>query len=237
MPSIRPEPAIIRDLGRAEYEPVFAAMRAFTDAREPATPDELWIVEHPPVFTLGLGADRSHVLAPHDIPVIQTDRGGEVTFHGPGQVVIYLLMDLRRNKPGGKLYARQFVNKIEQAIIEVLAAYNLGGERIAGAPGIYIADGAQKGAKIAALGLKVRGNGCTYHGVSLNVAMDLSPFTWINPCGYSGLATVDMRSMGVTVELAEVQQALARELASQLATFNAEPTEQHNLSPIGHAAK
>lgn len=238
MSPTRPEPAIIRDLGRAEYEPVFAAMRAFTDARDPATQDELWIVEHPPVFTLGLGADRSHVLAAHDIPVIQTDRGGEVTFHGPGQVVIYLLMDLRRNKPGGKLYAKQFVNKIEQAIIEVLAAYNLGGERIAGAPGIYIADGARKGAKIAALGLKVRGNGCTYHGVSLNVAMDLAPFSWINPCGYSGLATVDMRSMGVDVALAEVQQALAHELASQLATIGAaEPTEQHKLSPIGHAAK
>lgn len=237
MPSIRPEPAIIRDLGRAEYEPVFAAMRAFTDARDTATPDELWIVEHPPVFTLGLGADRSHVLAPHDVPVIQTDRGGEVTFHGPGQVVIYLLMDLRRNKPGGKLYARQFVNKIEQAIIEVLAAYNLGGERIAGAPGIYIAGGERKGAKIAALGLKVRGNGCTYHGVSLNVAMDLAPFSWINPCGYSGLATVDMRSMGVAAPLAEVQQALARELLRQLATVALEPTEQHNPSPIGHAAK
>jgi lipoyl(octanoyl) transferase len=154
--------------------------------------------------------------------------------------VIYLLMDLRRNKPGGKLYARQFVNKIEQSIIEVLSAYNLDGERVAGAPGIYIAGGPRKGAKIAALGLKVRGNGCTYHGVSLNVAMDLAPFSWINPCGYSGLATVDMRSMGVYVELAEVQQALARELATQLAAMNmhsAEPTEQHNLSPIGHAAK
>jgi lipoyl(octanoyl) transferase len=230
MSPTRPAPAIIRDLGRAEYEPVFGAMRAFTDARDPATPDELWIVEHPPVFTLGLGADRSHVLAAHDIPVIQTDRGGEVTFHGPGQVVIYLLMDLRRNKPGGKLYAKQFVNKIEQAIIAVLGAYNLSGERIAGAPGIYMADGARKGAKIAALGLKVRGNGCTYHGVSLNVAMDLAPFTWINPCGYSGLATVDMRSVGVTVALAEVQQALARELVQQLATISApEQTEQHQL--------
>jgi lipoyl(octanoyl) transferase len=238
MSPTRPEPAVIRDLGRADYEPVFAAMRAFTDARDTATPDELWIVEHPPVFTLGLGADRAHVLAPHDIPVIQTDRGGEVTFHGPGQVVIYLLMDLRRNKPGGKLYARQFVNKIEQAIIEVLGAYNLDGERIAGAPGIYIAGGPREGAKIAALGLKVRGNGCTYHGVSLNVAMDLAPFSWINPCGYSGLETVDMRSMGVNAELADVQQALARELASQLAAMNgAESTEQTNHSPIGHAAK
>jgi len=211
-------PALVRDLGRADYDPVFAAMRAFTDAREADTPDELWIVEHPPVFTLGLGADRSHVLAANDVPVIQTDRGGEVTFHGPGQVVIYLLMDLRRNKPGGKLYARQFVGKIEQAVINTLAAYNLAGERIAGAPGIYIAEGPRKGAKIAALGLKVRGNGCTYHGVSLNVAMDLAPFSWINPCGYSGLETVDMRTMGADVPLAEVQRKLAAELVAQLAT-------------------
>ena len=216
-------PALVRDLGRADYEPVFAAMRAFTDAREADTPDELWIVEHPPVFTLGLGADRSHVLAANDVPVIQTDRGGEVTFHGPGQVVIYLLMDLRRNKPGGKLYARQFVGKIEQAVINTLAAYNLAGERIAGAPGIYIAEGPRKGAKIAALGLKVRGNGCTYHGVSLNVAMDLAPFSWINPCGYSGLETVDMRTMGADVPLAEVQRKLAAELVAQLATAGTPP--------------
>jgi lipoyl(octanoyl) transferase len=215
-------PALIRDLGRVDYEPTFAAMRAFTDARTADTPDELWIVEHPPVFTLGLGADRGHLLAgpgipSHEVPVVQTDRGGEVTFHGPGQVVIYLLMDLRRSKPGGKLYARQFVHKIEQAIIDVLAAYNLAGERIEGAPGIYIAGGPNKGAKIAALGLKVRGNGCTYHGVSLNVAMDLAPFSWINPCGYTGLATVDMRSMGVDATLAAVQQALAGALVRQLA--------------------
>jgi lipoyl(octanoyl) transferase len=219
--------AQVRDLGRADYEPVFAAMRAFTDAREADTPDELWIVEHPPVFTLGLGADRSHVLAANDVPVIQTDRGGEVTFHGPGQVVIYLLMDLRRNKPGGKLYARQFVGKIEQAVINTLAAYNLAGERIAGAPGIYIADGPRKGAKIAALGLKVRGNGCTYHGVSLNVAMDLAPFSWINPCGYSGLETVDMRTMGADVPLAEVQRKLADALVQQLASAGT-PLEPNN---------
>lgn len=210
-------PAAIRDLGRADYDTVFAAMRAFTDARTPDTSDELWIVEHPPVFTLGLGADRGHVLAAHDVPVVQTDRGGEVTYHGPGQVVIYLLMDLRRNKRGGKLFARQLVNRIEQAVIEVLRAYNLGGERIAGAPGIYVADGPKKGAKIAALGLKVRGNGCTYHGVSLNVAMDLAPFSWINPCGYAGLETVDMRTLGAQAALPDVQQALARELLAQLA--------------------
>jgi len=217
MSTSSPGPALIRQLGRADYEATFAAMRSFTDARGTDTPDELWIVEHPPVFTLGLGADRGHLLAgSQSIPVVQTDRGGEVTFHGPGQVVIYLLMDLRRNKPGGKVYARQFVHKIEQAIIDVLAAYNLAGERIEGAPGIYIAGGPRKGAKIAALGLKVRGNGCTYHGVSLNVAMDLAPFSWINPCGYAGLETVDMRSMGVEAALADVQQALARELARQL---------------------
>ena len=217
MSSIRTATTLIRELGRADYETTFAAMRAFTDARTPDTRDEVWIVEHPPVFTLGLGADLNHVLTPHDVPVVQTDRGGEVTYHGPGQVVIYLLMDLRRNKPGGKLYARQFVEKIEQAVIDVLAAYNLDGERVAGAPGIYIAHGPRKGAKIAALGLKVRGNGCTYHGVSLNVGMDLAPFTWINPCGYSGLATVDMRTMGVDAPLANVQQALANALVDQLA--------------------
>ena len=229
MSDIRPAPPLIRELGRADYEPTFAAMRAFTDARTPESRDELWIVEHPPVFTLGLGADRSHVLAPHDVPVVQTDRGGEVTYHGPGQVVIYLLIDLRRNKPGGKLYARQFVEKIEQAVIDVLGAYNLAGERIAGAPGIYIAHGPRKGAKIAALGLKVRGNGCTYHGVSLNVAMDLSPFTWINPCGYSGLATVDMRTMGIAPGLGDVQQALAAALVRHLAAAPlSSPAEPNN---------
>ncbi|HEU4844384.1 MAG TPA: lipoyl(octanoyl) transferase LipB [Burkholderiaceae bacterium] len=222
MSTLQAEPALIRHLGRADYDATFAAMRAFTDARTPDTRDEFWIVEHPPVFTLGLGADRGHLLAGADsIPVVQTDRGGEVTYHGPGQVVIYLLMDLRRNKPGGKLYARQFVHKIEQAIINVLGAYNLAGERIDGAPGIYMADGPKRGAKIAALGLKVRGNGCTYHGLSLNVAMDLAPFSWINPCGYAGLETVDMRSMGAAAELADVQQALAQELVRELARTEA----------------
>ncbi len=220
------EPGLIRHLGLVDYDSTFAAMRDFTAARTPATRDELWIVEHPPVFTLGLGADRAHILVgDNPIPVVQTDRGGEVTFHGPGQVVVYVLMDLRRNKPGGKLYARQFVTKIEQAVIDVLAAYNLAGERIAGAPGIYMADGPHKGAKIAALGLKVKANGCTYHGVSLNVAMDLSPFSMINPCGYAGLQTVDMRSMGVTADLAGVQQALADALAQQLAPEPNQPTE------------
>jgi lipoyl(octanoyl) transferase len=207
-------PTII-DRGFEPYEASFAAMRAFTDARTADTDDQLWIVEHPPVFTLGLGADPSHVLDAHGIPVIQTDRGGEVTFHGPGQVVIYLLMDLRR-RPGARLYAREFVNKIEQSVIHTLRAYNLAGERKPGAPGIYLCDGTWKGAKIAALGLKVRGNGCTYHGVSLNVAMDLDPFSWINPCGYEGLATVDMQSAGAAAPLRDVQTALAHNLIDLL---------------------
>ncbi len=205
----------IIERGVEPYETTFAAMRAFTDARTADTPDELWIVEHPPVFTLGLGADPSHVLDANGTPVVQTDRGGEVTYHGPGQVVVYLLMDLRR-KPGARLYAREFVNKIEQSVIETLRAYNLDGERKPGAPGIYMAGGPWKGAKIAALGLKVRGNGCTYHGVSLNVAMDLAPFSWINPCGYEGLATVDMKTVGAEAPLRDVQQALARNLINLL---------------------
>ena len=201
--------------GIEDYETTFAAMRAYTDVRGPGSEDQLWVVEHPCVYTLGLGADPSHVLDAHGVPVIQTDRGGEVTFHGPGQAVIYLLLDLRR-RPGARLFARELVYRIEQSVIDTLAAYNLVGERKAGAPGIYVCNGSWKGAKIAALGLKVRGNGCTYHGVSLNVGMDLAPFSWINPCGYEGLATVDMKTLGVDAPLQDVQSALARQLMTQL---------------------
>jgi lipoyl(octanoyl) transferase len=207
---------IILDRGQEPYETSFAAMRAFTDARIADTPDECWIVEHPPVFTLGLGADPTHILDAHGIPIVQTDRGGEVTYHGPGQVIIYPMMDLRRNRRDARLYARDFVKKIEQAVIDTLAAYNLNGERKPSAPGIYMADGNWRGAKIAALGLKVRGNGCTYHGVALNVAMDLTPFSWINPCGYKDLATVDMKTVGVHAPLQEVQWALAHNLTALL---------------------
>ncbi|GGI53853.1 lipoyl(octanoyl) transferase LipB [Oxalicibacterium solurbis] len=212
-----PLPPVVRQRGREDYDTTFAAMRAFTDARTADTADELWIVEHPPVFTLGLAADPSHVLNAHDVPVVQTDRGGEVTYHGPGQVVVYLLLDLRRRQAAAKLLARDLVQRIEQAVIDTLAAYNLAGERKPGAPGIYLSDGPQRGAKIAALGLKIRGSGHTYHGVSLNVAMDLTPFTWINPCGYEGLETVDMRSVGAQAAPAAVQQQLADQLLAQLA--------------------
>ncbi len=200
--------------GIEPYEQTFAEMRAFTDARTADTDDQLWLAEHPPVYTLGLGADPSHVLDAHDIPVVATDRGGEVTYHGPGQAIAYLLFDLRR--AGRRLLPREFVAGIEQAVIDTLAAYNLRGERKAGAPGIYVSEGEWRGAKIAALGLKIRASGCTYHGVSLNVAMDLQPFSWINPCGYAGLASVDMKTLGVDVPLTEVQQALAHHLIGQL---------------------
>jgi lipoyl(octanoyl) transferase len=200
--------------GHEAYDTTFAAMRAFTDARTETTANQLWIVEHPPVFTLGLGADATHIIDAHDIPIVQTDRGGEVTYHGPGQAVIYLLFDLRRQAK--KILPREFVTRIEQAVIDTLSAYNLSGERKSGAPGIYIAKGDYQGAKIAALGLKIRGNGCTYHGVSLNVAMDLEPFSWINPCGYPGLQTIDMKTLGVTASLNEAQQCLAHHLHVQL---------------------
>jgi lipoyl(octanoyl) transferase len=211
-----PAPQIIQR-GMESYATSFDAMRAYTDSRGAGAPDQLWLVEHPPVYTLGLAADRSHILDPHAIPVIQTDRGGEVTYHGPGQAVIYLLIDLRRQRAGAKLFAREFVQKIEQAVIDTLAAYNLDGVRKEGAPGIYIANGPSQGAKIAALGLKIRASGCTYHGVSLNVAMDLQPFSWINPCGYAGLATIDMKTLGVTAAMADVQSLLAHKLMDTFA--------------------
>jgi lipoyl(octanoyl) transferase len=200
--------------GLENYTQTFDAMRAFTDARDSTTSDQLWLVEHPPVFTLGLGADPAHIIDAHDVPVVQTDRGGEVTYHGPGQAVVYLLFNLRR--PERSCLPREFVTRIEQAVIETLAAYNLDGVRKPGAPGIYVREGSYAGAKIAALGLKIRGNGCTYHGVSLNVAMDLQAFSWIHPCGYPGLQTVEMRTLGADIPLALAQQRLAQQLIKQL---------------------
>lgn len=207
--------------GTEDYQRSFDAMRAYTDAREPDTPDQLWLVEHPAVYTLGLAGNPAHLLlADTGIPLVKVDRGGQITYHGPGQVVAYTLIDLRRRK----LMVREFVNLIEQAAIDTLAAYNLAGERKAGAPGIYVAPTAAqdpyRGAKIAALGLKIR-NGCSYHGVSLNVAMDLRPFSWINPCGYAGLQTIDMATLGVAAGWNEVAQKLAERLSFHL--------EQHTL--------
>ncbi|MEX3634773.1 lipoyl(octanoyl) transferase LipB [Paraburkholderia sp. BR14320] len=210
------EPPTVRWLGREPYQVSFDAMRAFTEARTAETPDEIWLVEHHPVFTLGQAGDPAHLLAADSsIPLVKVDRGGQITYHGPGQVVAYLLLDLRRRK----LMVRELVTRIEQAVIDTLAAYNLAGERKAGAPGIYVAPGPEAGphagAKIAALGLKIR-NGCSYHGVSLNVNMDLQPFLAINPCGYAGLETVDMATLGVAAGWDDVARTLAASLTANL---------------------
>ena len=191
-------PCIVRELGRQPYEPVWRAMQRFTDARTDATVDELWLVEHDPVFTLGQAGKDEHVLAPGDIPVVHVDRGGQVTYHGPGQIVAYPLFDLKRLKVG----VRDYVCRIEQAMIDTLAEWNIHADRKDGAPGVYI-----DGAKVAALGLRVK-NGCSYHGLSLNVDMDLTPFTWINPCGYSGLQTIQLKDFGVTEGPEEVATRL-----------------------------
>jgi lipoyl(octanoyl) transferase len=210
-------PVTVRWRGLEPYPASFDAMRAFTEARSASTPDEIWLVEHPPVYTLGLAGDPGHLLAPDSgIPLVRVDRGGQITYHGPGQVVAYVLFDLRRRK----LMVRELVSRIEQAVIDTLAAYNLAGIRKPGAPGIYAADGPLAGAKVGALGLKIR-NGCSYHGVSLNVAMDLGPFDGINPCGYAGLRTVDMATLGSQAAWADVARTLAEHLIASIGDRNA----------------
>lgn len=178
--------AIVRDLGRMAYEPVWHAMSKFTDKRTPETSDELWLVEHDPVFTLGQAGKPEHVLAAGDIPVIHVDRGGQVTYHGPGQIVLYPLFDLKRMKIGVK----EYVCRIEQAMIDTCADWNIEARRKDGAPGVYV-----NGAKIGALGIRVR-NGRTFHGLAFNIAMDLEPFHRINPCGYAGLEVTSMLDLG-----------------------------------------
>lgn len=176
--------AFVRDLGTRDYLPVWAAMRAFTETRTEATPDELWLVEHPPVYTLGTN-DRNEPFDNPGIPVVKTDRGGQITYHGPGQVVAYVLMDLRRRGWGVK----RLVQQIEQAVIDLLASRGIVGERRDSAPGIYV-----EGRKIAQLGLRIR-RGASYHGLSFNAAMDLEPFRRIKPCGYAGLETIDLAGL------------------------------------------
>ncbi len=196
----------IRRLGRVDYEPTWHAMQAFTASRTADTPDELWIVEHPPVYTLGQAGKPEHVLRDVSIPVVKIDRGGQVTYHGPGQVVIYLLLDLGRLK----IKVRELVTAIEQAVIDFLASHGLSAERRSGAPGVYVGP-----AKIAALGLKIK-NGCSYHGLSLNVDMDLSPFAAINPCGYAGLQVVQTRDFNITLTAEEAGEQLSQYLQQQL---------------------
>ena len=197
---------IIRNLGRVDYAATFAAMQEFTAARSDDTADELWLCEHAPVFTQGLSGKPEHLLKDIGIPVVQIDRGGQITYHGPGQVVAYLLLDLRRRE----ITVRGLVNRIEQAVIDLLAGYGVTAARLAGAPGVYVGK-----AKIAALGLRIK-HGCSYHGVALNVDMDLAPYSAINPCGYEGMAVTQLRDLTGEWDTAKVGEALAKHLAAQL---------------------
>ena len=197
---------IARRLGCVAYVPTWRAMQAFNRARTPQTVDQLWLVEHPPVFTLGLAGRPEHVLAPGDIPVVATDRGGQVTYHGPGQAVCYVLMDLRRAGYG----VRELVRRLEQSLVDTLAGYGIEGQRQPGMPGVYVG-----GAKVAAVGLRVARGG-TYHGVALNADLDLEPFSRIDPCGYPGLASTRLADLGVRDSMESIQQKLSQHLSKCL---------------------
>lgn len=226
----------VTNLGLVDYQPTYEAMQAFTAARTPETPDQLWLCEHPPVYTLGLASKAEHLLNTAQIPVVQTNRGGQVTFHGPGQVVAYPLLDLKR----AGYFIKEYVYRIEEAVLRTLLHFGVTGHRVAGAPGIYVRLDDPTGhallpqrpnfapinhhaspdltglGKIAALGIKVSRN-CTYHGVALNVVMDLEPFARINPCGYVGLQTVDLSTIGVCVAWQEAADVLGQKLTTCLA--------------------
>jgi lipoyl(octanoyl) transferase len=219
----------IKMLGRSPYLPTYEAMQAYTVGRQADSPDELWLCEHPPVFTQGLAGSADHLLAPGEIPVVQSNRGGQVTYHGPGQVVAYPLLDLRR----AGYFVKEYVYRIEEAVIRSLAHLGVTGHRVAGSPGIYVrlddpgSHAALTGprpaqepfrglGKIAALGIKVSRH-CTYHGLALNVAMDLQPFERINPCGYPGLKTVDLSTIGVSISWDDAAGLLSHKLSACLA--------------------
>ncbi len=220
--AVEARPLRVRDLGRMDYGPVWRAMQAFTDAREADTPDELWLVEHDPVFTLGQAGKPEHVLLPGDIPVLKVDRGGQVTYHGPGQLVAYPLLDLKRLGIG----VRDYVCRIEQAIIDTLAGWDIHAQRREGAPGVYV----DSGAKIAALGIRVR-HGRSFHGLAFNIAMDLEPFRRINPCGYAGLDVTSVVECGGPASLHAAQAPLVAALAAQFGLAPVEAAEEQKLLP------
>lgn len=230
-------PPLVRVLGRVDCAPTIEAMRAFTAERGPGTRDEIWLCEHPPVYTQGVAGRAEHVLEPHGIPLLQTNRGGQVTYHGPGQVVAYPLIDLKRLQ----IYVKEYVYRLEHCVLKTLESAGVTGHRVPGAPGIYVrlddpfghapldsrppsqregvhgaGDPFRGLGKIAALGIKVSRH-CSYHGVALNVAMDLAPFGWIDPCGYPGLKTVDLATLGVSTDWATVAERLGSRLAAHLA--------------------
>ena len=204
------DPVIVRALGRSDYETTWRAMQAFTAARGPATPDEIWVTEHPPVYTLGLAGRPEHLLRANGIPAIRVDRGGQITYHGPGQVVLYLMFDLRRRGLG----VRPMVRAIESGVVEWLDSMGIFAWGKADAPGVYVDRGGIE-AKIGALGLKIR-NGCSYHGVAVNIAMDLSPFADIDPCGFRGLAVTQLADFGVSRTVADAGRELAPVVAAKL---------------------
>lgn len=197
---------IVKNLGRVAYLPTWEAMQVFTARRDAETPDEIWLVEHAPVYTVGLNGKPEHLLQPTDIPVIKIDRGGQITYHGPGQIVVYLLVDLKRRGYG----VRELVSRMERAVVALLAEYGVTAESRRDAPGVYV-----NGAKIAALGLRIK-RGCSYHGLSLNVDMDLSPFLAINPCGYPGMAVTQTTSLGITDGMQTLAEKLVHGLLREL---------------------
>ncbi|ASI24395.1 TPA: lipoyl(octanoyl) transferase LipB [Aeromonas salmonicida] len=200
---------LVRQLGRRPYQPVWDAMKAFTDNRTSDTPDEFWVVEHDPVYTQGQAGKAEHLLAPGDIPVVQSDRGGQVTYHGPGQLVLYVLVDVRRSK----LSVRKLVTCLETAIINTLAKSDIQAYAKADAPGVYVTNELGMEAKLASLGLRIR-KGCSFHGLALNINMDMTPFLRINPCGYAGMAMTQTSALGGPQSVAEAQAILVAELAS-----------------------
>ena len=197
---------ITRWLGRVDYAPTLAAMQRFTDERDAETADEIWLLEHPPVFTLGMAADRAHVLAAGDIPVVQTDRGGQVTYHGPGQLVVYPLVDIRRSG----VSVRALVQHLEQSVIELLRPHGIAAQGRRDAPGVYV-----QGRKLASVGMRIR-RGASYHGLALNVDMDLEPFSRINPCGMAGLEVTQLATLGVSGGVQQIGERLAPLLATLL---------------------
>ena len=197
---------VVKDLGQVEYLPTWKAMQVFTAQRGVQTTDEIWLVEHAPVYTVGLNGKPEHLLHPTDIPVIKIDRGGQITYHGPGQIVAYLLVDLKRRGYG----VRELVSRMESAVVALLAEYGVAAESRRDAPGVYV-----NGAKIAALGLRIK-HGCSYHGLSLNVDMDLSPFLAINPCGYPGMAVTQTASLGIGDDMRMLSAKLVQRLVQTL---------------------
>ncbi len=206
--AIAPPHFTVRTLGLSDYQTIWHAMKNFTHSRTPETCDEIWLLQHPPVFTQGIAGKAEHLLCDHGIPLIKTDRGGQITYHGPGQIIAYLLLDIRRLKFG----VRELVRSMENAVIDLLGAYHIQATGRIEAPGVYVDN-----AKIAALGLKIKRNYC-YHGIALNVDMDLTPFSYINPCGYEGLQVTQTKDLGITSQLDILSMQLANQLQEKLLT-------------------